>query len=326
MKWLVITKNAETVYDLTELQKAADSLTSLSAGNGVIAGVTEDGSVLFAEESDEKASLFPGMMRRQQLHTRKWYDIWGDVSSFVFSSCYKDVALLLKQDGTCSLASVDSALSRYAENIGGDADRMKETVAGWRNVKQIAFNNAAFALHENGTVSCALLKKTYDHYRLGRLPAHPYEAVKEWRDVVKLVTGYQDHVVGIRSDGHILRAGDVREEGQNDYHAYLDEIIVRDFCFTGAESQTHIYIDKKGDLIRNERLLMSGSPVPFVELRSGFNYYAAVRNAEGTLCSALPHHGMSEGWHNVALYAVGSRKDPLEFFTVALIETGRPRS
>jgi len=151
------------------------------AGKNCIMAITESGETLQKISNQEFMSRTQYWTRIKQIGISKWAE---------------GAAIGLVEDGTCLIAKRPIRL--MCEDRRLNFEHINDTVKSWKNVVQVAASDAFFALRADGTIRYVSFCERYQA---------EYEEIKEWREVIRIVTGVQNSIFGITKNGEILAAG-----------------------------------------------------------------------------------------------------------------------
>ena len=293
MRKLYCSPEGQKELDLRELRRNASRLVKLAGGRGILLGICDDGKLVQASADGVR-----------KLSTGRWRDL-KDVSA---SLIYTGVAAGVRRDGTCviSQAALQDQLERH------DAERVIRTVGSWRRVKEIAVNDAVYALHEDGTVSCADFNRENISDEL---------AVSAWNHIRRIIPGLQGIAAGLCHDGSLVFTRSLPE--MREIYPYLPDKGIRDFCFEGAEATRTAWIGADKKLYFSQGACMGGT---FRELCSGYYYCIAAREENGSLW--IFHRGTRTTKKPVTrktvLFTVGNTGDVIKPFTAAVNDSFLP--
>lgn len=202
-------------FDLHDWNR--EPIVSVFAGTNCIMAITSDGRTL-------QKTTNPQFAPRTQYWTR--------VRQIAISKCMTGHAIGLISDGTCMIAkkSVRYACENRVTKGMLPFDYINNEVKCWKNIKQVAVSDTFFGLDQNGRVHMS---------PLSQFERQDYAEVESWTDIVRIVTGLQNSVFGIKKDGSVLCAGANLTKGPHgDVRPRLAELKnVIDICTTGSECE-----------------------------------------------------------------------------------------
>ena len=151
------------------------------AGKNCIMAITESGETLQKISNQEFMSRTQYWTRIKQIGISKWAE---------------GAAIGLVEDGTCLIAKKPIRLMCEERRL--NFEHINDTVKSWKDVVQVAASDAFFALRSDGTVRYVSFCERYQA---------EYEEIKEWQEIIRIVTGAQNSIFGITKNGKILAAG-----------------------------------------------------------------------------------------------------------------------
>ena len=256
-----------------------ESIRKVFAGTGCIMAITDDGRVMQKIVDKDIAARTQYWTRIQQIALSKWA---------------AGVAIGLVSDGTCMISKRPIRAGVYS---GRNFEWVNDTVKSWHDIVQVAASDSFFALDSTGNVHYA-----YFSYR--REYEDNYRSVTSWRNVCKIVTGSQDSVFGVTTDGRVLCAGAGCMRGPyGNLQRKLDLITdAVDVYPTGAECQVIVIAKSDGSLVDHDGRVLTYSkeneeaPLPIVKMPEGpldqvldgtFWYTVVGRTPGGALFSTM---------------------------------------
>lgn len=177
MSRLLYTNNVP--FDMSDWNEK--QIKDIFAGKNCIMAITEN------RETLQKISNPEYMCRTQY---------WTRIKQIGISKWAEGAAIGLVEDGTCLIAKRPIRLMCEERRL--NFEHINDTVKSWKDVVQVAASDAFFALRTDGTVRYVSFCERYQA---------EYDVTKDWREVVKIVTGVQNSIFGITKNGKILAAG-----------------------------------------------------------------------------------------------------------------------
>jgi len=197
---------------------------TISAGNHLVAAVTNDGAVLSPSSA---SSLGSYLMTTQTIDVTSWKDI-------VSVSVGTLHTLGLKSDGTVvctNFITPDKVLPNFAEN---SFDKGQLNVSDWTNIVAVAAGyQHSVGLRDDGTV-VAVGDNSYGQCE-----------VSEWKEIIQIAAG-QKHTVGLKRDGTVVSTKVPASEG-DDGQCNTDSWTNITYIATG--SLTTIGVRKDGTVV-----------------------------------------------------------------------------
>lgn len=295
MKKLVFTDNIG--FDLSDWEKL--HICKVFAGTDCIMAITDDGEVL-------QKTTQPSVSARTQYWTR--------IKEIALSKCFSGVAIGLVSDGTCMI----SKRAVRECDVEGRFDVINSQVKSWTNIIQAVASDAFFGLDSSGKVHYA----PFSQYGID-----DYRGVEKWNNVKKIVTGHQNSIFAITTDGKVLAEGaSCRKGPHGDISKYLSVVEgVVDIFPTGSECEKVFMLLKDGKIIDLYGKNVTKLTMPLTEkskVLDGTFYHFVLANEGNQLINICDNNREIFNMHNgkVVSFAAGdiSFGQP---FTIAVIES-----
>ena len=141
-----------------------------------------------------------------------------------------------------------------------DFDTVHNQVKSWRNIVQVAASDAFFALDDSGRIHLAAFS---------RFSQEDYRCVLEWTNVQRIITGSQNSVIGITTDGFALCAGANLKRGLmgNAIEKLTPLSPVVDVFPTGSECEEILVAFKNGRVEKYHGIRSELMPVTTISTR-----------------------------------------------------------
>lgn len=196
-------------FNLTDWEQM--QIREVVAGTNCIMAITDTGEVL-------QKTLNLSVAARTRYWTR--------IQAIALSKCISGMAIGVVADGTCMI----SKRALRAQDNEGRFEQINNEVKSWTNIVQVAASDSYFGLDVTGNV----------HYApLSQFGQNDYRGVLNWKNVRKIVTGTQNAIFGITTEGKVLAEGANCHRGPHgDISRYFASVKgVVDIFPTGSECE-----------------------------------------------------------------------------------------
>lgn len=230
-------------FDMSDWEKM--QICKVFAGTNCIMAITDTGEVL-------QKITNPSYAARTKYWTR--------ITEIALSNWATGVAIGLVSDGTCMISKRPIRECDYERRF----DIINNEVKSWTDIVQVAVSDAFFGLDRAGNV----------HYApLSQYGIDDYRRVEQWKNIKKIVTGNQNSIFAITTDGNVLaEGGNCRRGPFGDVSSLFSGIKdVVDIFTSGSECEEILLLLKDGKIVNLYGDVVYTLAMPLQEMNKVFD-------------------------------------------------------